>query len=477
MEKHAFFVIITNNNGGIDILMNSGEKRNFFTKVCFKNLIISLVFFTTCAQLLAATALKSLINDSKAAVVYIKNYGSDGKARAQGTGFFINSSGHVATNLHCVFDASDISVKTAEGKEYRIDKVINTDVDSDLVVFSLKGLDSRKSYLRFSNGKAEVGDEILVIGNPMGLEQTASNGIVSAVRDLPEFGSIYQITAPVSPGSSGGPVIDYSGNVVGVVTMQYKEGQNLNFIVPAYKLLRLMKSARNIMTFTAWRKGGVGYMPGTSEGLLRLGFIYYGSKQYTKAMDCAGKIIKKDPKFGKAWYLAGRSAYEIGNKDYAFKAMQHAYAVEPDLISVHNELGGMYEKSNMISEATEEYFLEIENHPENPDPYYNLATLYQYSGAIEDAIDILKQGIVKCESTSILHTRLGLLYLDLEDSSSAIMEFSTAISLDKLDPDGYYGMGLAYLVEGKKDEAMKIYMKLKDLDEQMAAKLFSRIHQ
>ena len=407
----------------------------------------------------------------------IFNYGTDGKKHGQGSGFFVSRYGYVATNLHVVVDAADVSIKTNDGKEYRIDRVINTDVESDLVLFSLKGLSSSRNYLAFTDGKAEVGDDILAIGNPMGLELTASNGIVSAVRDLPDYGQVYQITAPVSPGSSGGPVINTGGYVVGVVTMGYKEGQNLNFIVPGYKVLALVNSsARRPMDFVSWRKNGVGYMPSTSDGLLRLGFIYYNSGEFKKALDCAGMIMKKDKKFAKGWFLAGKSAYEAGNIDYAFKAMKYAYTLEPDMESVHNDLGVMYRKSNMSAEATEEYFLEMEKHPDNPDPYYNLAGIYEESGSVDDAIEILKQGIVKCEDTSLLHSRLGFMFIRLVDVPSAELEFSTAIKLDKSNSDAYYGLGSAFMKEGKKEEAIKIYNKLKEIDKKAAEKLFYEIY-
>src|SRR5439155_24690357 len=78
-----------------------------------------------------------------------------------------------------------------------------------------------------------------VIGNPLGLEGTVSDGLVSAVRDVPELGRMLQITAPVSPGSSGGPVVNMKGQVVGITRGLLKGGQNLNFAVPGDLVARL----------------------------------------------------------------------------------------------------------------------------------------------------------------------------------------------------------------------------------------------
>src|SRR5690606_1995460 len=83
------------------------------------------------------------------------------------------------------------------------------------------------------------GESIVVIGNPFGLEGSVSNGIVSAVREISGYGRIIQITAPISPGSSGSPVVNMSGQVIGIATLQAAEGQSLNFAVPSERILQL----------------------------------------------------------------------------------------------------------------------------------------------------------------------------------------------------------------------------------------------
>ena len=88
------------------------------------------------------------------------------------------------------------------------------------------------------------GEDIVVIGNPLGLESTVSAGIVSAVRDIPAFGKILQITAPVSPGSSGSPVVNIKGEVIGIATLVIKEGQNLNFAIPSDKIIALKETSQ-----------------------------------------------------------------------------------------------------------------------------------------------------------------------------------------------------------------------------------------
>src|SRR5207248_11758035 len=85
----------------------------------------------------------------------------------------------------------------------------------------------------------QAGESFVVIGNPYGLEGSVSNGIVSAVRQISGYGKIIQITASISPGSSGSPVVNMLGQVIGVATLQAAEGQNLNFAVPAERISQL----------------------------------------------------------------------------------------------------------------------------------------------------------------------------------------------------------------------------------------------
>jgi len=95
-----------------------------------------------------------------------------------------------------------------------------------------------------SKGRLRIGDKVYALGNPMGLQGTFSMGNVSAFRKLKEI-TMIQMTTPLSPGSSGGPVLDSNCKVVGIATAQYTEGQNLNFAVPATYLKKLIKKHSN----------------------------------------------------------------------------------------------------------------------------------------------------------------------------------------------------------------------------------------
>jgi S1-C subfamily serine protease len=139
--------------------------------------------------------------------------------RGKGTGFLIDSKGLLLTNRHVVGRFPAVDVRFSDNRSYRA-KVIGRTSDLDIALLQIEGAaaQSRFSALPLCIQRtATVGEDIIVIGNPMGLQATTTRGIVSGVRN--EDGStMLQIDAPVNPGNSGGPIVNYSGEVIGVVT-------------------------------------------------------------------------------------------------------------------------------------------------------------------------------------------------------------------------------------------------------------------
>jgi S1-C subfamily serine protease len=160
-----------------------------------------------------------------------------------GTGFFINTRGHIVTNKHVLPGAGQASIKTSTGHVYNIHEIISEDHQADLVIAST-GAPPRESIpVSLNTRLPEVGEKVIVIGNPLGLEQTVSDGIVSAIRVNQASVHFIQVTAPVSPGNSGGPLLNMMGEVIGVATFQFRQGQNLNFCVAAGRVNSLHTGA------------------------------------------------------------------------------------------------------------------------------------------------------------------------------------------------------------------------------------------
>lgn len=175
-------------------------------------------------------SLKDIIQDTENATFIIYTYDEYGIPRGSGSGFFIDEYGTGITNYHVLDGAAKAILKTTDNKEYEIDKVIASDKDWDIIKFTTINKENTKfRFLKFVNKNVEKGDIVYNISSPLGLEKSISNGIISSVREDKQHGEIIQITAPISPGSSGSALLNEQGKVFGVATFNKTGGQNLNF--------------------------------------------------------------------------------------------------------------------------------------------------------------------------------------------------------------------------------------------------------
>jgi trypsin-like peptidase len=147
-----------------------------------------------------------------------------------GSGFVIKPDGIIVTNHHVVANAKAMSVKFPSGEVYRNVYLLSSDPIDDLAFLKIEAVDLPTIPLGNSND-VQVGEEVLLVGAPQGLEQTVSNGLISGIR-LDEGVRVLQTSAAASPGSSGGPLLNRRGEAVGVMSFKVVNGENLNFTIP-----------------------------------------------------------------------------------------------------------------------------------------------------------------------------------------------------------------------------------------------------
>jgi S1-C subfamily serine protease len=182
----------------------------------------------------------------KPSVVLVTLYDDRGTKLGFGSGFFVTQNGRLVTNHHVIAGASKASVTLSDGREMAVLRILADDPAHDIAVIQVEG--SGYAPLPIGDTAAlHVGDDVVVVGSPLGLSTTVSTGIVAAVREegLSKEGRFandddkemvaawgLQITAPVSHGSSGSPILNAAGEVVGVAVAVLGEGENINFGVP-----------------------------------------------------------------------------------------------------------------------------------------------------------------------------------------------------------------------------------------------------
>jgi serine protease Do len=172
--------------------------------------------------------LTELVAKNEKSIFQIFVYDEFGTPSSSGTGFFISQNGVALTNFHVLKDAKFAFIRDYKGNIFQIENISRISEECDLAEFNVVSNGINFPTLTLTNEIPPKGSEIFVIGNPEGLESTVSTGIISSIRDQ-ENNKVIQISAPISPGSSGSPIMDMKGNVIGVATYQYKKGQNLNF--------------------------------------------------------------------------------------------------------------------------------------------------------------------------------------------------------------------------------------------------------
>src|SRR6266851_3646139 len=199
-----------------------------------------LFFFLTAVvpKTSAQDLLPDLVRRIKPSAVAIETFDARGEQLSRGSGFFIDSD-RVVTNRHVIENAYRAEVHSFNGYVYPVKGVVAVDAEGDLAVLRIEAPAGQVRSLSLDRTSPQEGESIVVIGNPFGLEGSVTNGIVSAVRDIPTFGRIIQITAPISPGSSGSPVVNMRGQVIGVATLQITGGQSVNFAIPSERISQL----------------------------------------------------------------------------------------------------------------------------------------------------------------------------------------------------------------------------------------------
>jgi len=214
---------------------------------------------------------KEIVNQSNPAIVFIDV--GEGDQRASGTGFILDKSGLIATNLHVVRGSKSIKIKMFGGEVYSVVGVEGIDAGRDLALLRIKPTKTLPTLQLGDSDQMSAGDQVFAIGNPLGFDHTVSSGLLSQIRpvctnDMVAFAlknrprlealaakaqrtklteaeqeevpqllctqelKYFQISAPISQGSSGGPLFNQAGEVVGVTTLIFTKGQNINLAVP-----------------------------------------------------------------------------------------------------------------------------------------------------------------------------------------------------------------------------------------------------
>jgi hypothetical protein len=169
-----------------------------------------------------------------------------------GSGFVVTKDGKIVTNLHVIRDMKNVTVQTATGEIFDSISVLATDERRDLAIVKIAGFNL--SILELGNSDAvTVGEPVVIVGSPRGLEGTITAGILSAVRDSGEGFKVLQTDAAVNPGNSGGPLVNNKGQAIGVVSFKLRSAEGLNFAVPINYIRGMLNTRHEPMSLEQMR--------------------------------------------------------------------------------------------------------------------------------------------------------------------------------------------------------------------------------
>jgi tetratricopeptide (TPR) repeat protein len=322
---------------------------------------------------------------------------------ATGSGFFVREN-IIATNFHVIDGADDAAIKLENSDTlYSTAGVIAVDKQNDLVLLQINNIRGKPLRLSVSE-PLEVGLEIYAVGSPKGLEGTIASGIVSRLGTRAEGEGRIQITAPISPGSSGGPVVNKYGAVIGIAQASIREGQNLNFAIPVQYLARMLTNLsvpepiRNIASRPSQTDASLSTSMPRPESLPTI---------------CERSISSI------------RTPYETGNHS------AREFAV----------VGNRYDDEGKYEEAVIALIKATQLNPKYHQAYFYLWRAYSHLGCIENQIIALKQAVIikpnDAHYVSALATTLNLNGW----SEEALEVYKEAIRVDPKSSMSYAGLG------------------------------------
>ncbi len=325
----------------------------------------------------APESLPDLVRRVKTSVVSVLTYDAKGEPLISGTGFFVRP-GEVVTNMHVIKGARRVEIHTLDGKgrTFPVTGALAVDDEGDLALLKVDLPAERSRPLPMTTSIPDEGEKVFLIGNPLRLEGSVSDGIVSAIREVPDLGRIIQTTAPVSHGNSGSPLFNMRGQVIGIVTVKVTNGQNINLALGVSRIAALKRS--EVMTFDqiAARNRTATQPEVLAELWYRGGIDSLWLGNYDSALSYFETAANRNPRRPETWIQIGYCKVKQGRNDEAIRAYKRALQLRPNSAEANNKLGDAYFFAGHFDEAIAAYKEAARAQPDQPEAYYNLGLAY-----------------------------------------------------------------------------------------------------
>jgi tetratricopeptide (TPR) repeat protein len=465
-------------------------------------LLLILLMIASSGTVFSQEYLPELVRRIKPSAVAIETFDSRNATLSRGSGFFV-APDRVITNRHVIDRAARAEIHLQNGRKFPVRGVLAVDGEGDLALLRVEVPREMAIPLPIIMSVPQEGQAIVVVGNPLGLEGSVSNGIVSAVREIAGYGRIIQITAPISPGSSGSPVVNMAGQVIGVATLQAAEGQSLNFAVPSERIFQMRvgeaQSFASLATETQRNKRSAAERS-YSQGLAQL-----SRDDYARALPFFEKAAEIDPNYAEAWYQTGFCLGILGRHADSLRASKQAARLRPDWAAAYVNIGASSFALGQFREAADAYRQALRSDEDNYETHFSLGLSYgklnradeeilsyrrvialkpDHSAALEklgtalfqkrrfaDAVAIFEE-LRAYKPDARTYNSIGECYFELNRLDESIDAFNTALGYFPDFDQARFNLGRAYLKAGNREMAQSQYDILKNSQSEWADRLF-----
>ena len=395
-----------------------------------KALLGCLFIFVLVTHATAKVNLTRLVRKIQPGVVIVITYDKKMVVKGQGSGFFINKKGHLITNYHVLKGAHMAKVKTYDGFIFPITHIIAENKTMDLIKV-LVGIPSTVvRHIEVTKKFPEIAESVIIVGNPMGLEQSISDGIVSGIRVISPNEKFIQITAPISQGSSGSPVINMKGQVIGVATFYLAKGKNLNFAAPGIYVFELMHES-SPKTIKEW---SYSIRSELAEELIEKASILMGRGEYSKAIPILEESIERYEKDVAAWVYLGTCNSELNNPKDAIDAFRTAIRIMEEMGSSYRSFPGSARMMTMTYVSLASNYIKIRDLNGCVNSSSKAIDLY-----LNGDLDINEQQNRQLLIKAYIHRALG--NSALNDNQSAMNDYERVINLDPTNSTAHMQLG------------------------------------
>jgi len=392
------------------------------------------------------------------AVVRIDIMNAEYKKRGNGSGFLVSPDGMIVTNHHVMHVGGRGLVRFGDSKAFPVTAVLAQDKEKDLAVVKIHAQGMPYLELYPKGEKPKVGTRAFAIGTPSGYTNTLSEGLVSGLREQEKRSEI-QTTADISPGSSGGPLLDARGRVIGVSTYIHVRRDDktvlgsINFAVASDEVHEVLAKAMDAKAKLAAGEGKP--LDDKAAADLAQAYEFIGKEEFLNAAGVVESLAESYPQNGQVRLLQGQINMRMNFFDEAIKAFEAAARLNPNATEAHVGVGLAWAKKKDWKRAAEALKRAVTLSPADPVAQCALGTALLKLDRKDDALTALKESVHLDDKDAKAWMGLGEAYLSHELYDPAADAFRHTLSLNPHNPLAHARLALAAYRLGRFQEASK----------------------